>query len=262
MKKFLIICFIFFVWVSTGTAHGEEVPNGLDIAIEADKRNSGFHNFTANLEMILKNRHGDESSRALNIKTLEVENDGDKSLTVFDMPKDIRGSAFLTFSHKTEDDDRWLYLPKLKRVKRINSKNKSGSFMGSEFSYEDIASQEVEKYEYKWIRNELLETYQCFVFERHPIDKKNSGYSFQRVWMDTEAYRIIKIDYYDKKNILLKTLICSNYKIYLNHFWRAEKMEMINHQNGKSTILIWSDFSFNTGLTDSDFNQSRLPRSH
>ena len=108
---------------------------GLAIAQEADRRDTGFDDFTANLLMVLRNRHGQESVRKIRIRTLEVEGDGDKGLSLFDNPRDVKGTAFLTFSHKVGDDDQWLYLPALKRVKRISARNKSGSFMGSEFAY-------------------------------------------------------------------------------------------------------------------------------
>ncbi len=116
---------------------------GLAIAVEADRRDAGFEDFTAELTMVLRNRHGQESRRAMRTRNLEQESDGDKSLVIFDQPNDIRGTALLTFSHKTGDDDQWLYLPALKRVKRISSSNKSGPFVGSVFAYEDISSQEV-----------------------------------------------------------------------------------------------------------------------
>ncbi len=157
---------------------------GLAIAKEADARDAGFKDFIADMKMILRNKHGQESVRIIRIRTFEVDGDGDKSLSVFDNPRDVKGTAFLTFTHKFRDDDQWLYLPALKRVKRISSRNKSGSFMGSEFAYEDIASQEVEKYTYKWIKDEVYDGQECFVTERYPVDKKNSGYTRQVVRTD------------------------------------------------------------------------------
>ncbi len=233
---------------------------GLAIALAADEKDNGFGDFTADMQMILRNRHGQESIRKIRIRTLEVENDGDKSLTIFDNPRDVKGTAFLTFTHKVGDDDQWLYLPALKRVKRISSRNKSGSFMGSEFSYEDIASQEVEKYTYKWIRDENYEDQECFIIERYPVDKKNSGYTRQVVWMDKTEYRVLKVDYYDRKNAHLKTLTAKGYSRYSEKFWRADEMFMINHQNGKSTRLVWSDYKFHTGLKDKDFSKNSLKR--
>jgi hypothetical protein len=237
---------------------------GLEIAVEADRRDDGFKDFTAEMNMTLKNRRGDESVRILRIKNLEVAGDGDKSLTIFDNPRDIKGTAFLTFTHKSGPDDQWLYLPALNRVKRISSSNKSGSFMGSEFAYEDLSSQEIEKYTYKWIKDEPCpgddyKTLGCFVIERYPVDP-NSGYTRQVVWIDTDEYRTIKVDYFDRKNAPLKTLTLKGYKQYLNKFWRADEMYVINHQTKKSTLLEWKDYKFRTGLKNRDFHKNALKR--
>ena len=233
---------------------------GLAIAQEADKRDTGFKDFTADMQMILKNKHGQESNRKIRIKTLEVKGDGDKSLSIFDNPRDVKGTAFLTYTHKKGDDDQWLYLPALKRVKRISSRNKSGSFMGSEFAYEDITSQEVEKHTYKWIRDEVYDKKDCFVIERYPVDKKNSGYTRQVVWIDKKEYRQWKEEFYDRKKSLLKTLTIKEYKMYLDKYWRSDEMNMVNHQNGKSTKLLFSNYKFRTGLKDKDFNKNSLKR--
>lgn len=231
---------------------------GLAIAIEADRRDDGFVDYTAEMEMILKNKHGGESRRSIRLSTLEVTGDGDKSLSIFDTPKDVKGTAFLTYSHKVGDDDQWLYLPALKRVKRISSRNKSGSFMGSEFAYEDIASQEVEKYTFKYLREEPYQDQDCFVIESTPVDSKNSGYTRRISWIDKKEYRLLKVDYYDRTESLFKTLITDGYQQYLGRYWRPDSMHMVNHQTGKSTLLLWKNYSFRTGLTDKDFNSTSL----
>ena len=232
---------------------------GLAIAVEADKRDEGFGDSTANMTMVLKNKQGDTSTRYIRIKTLEVIGDGDKSMSIFDEPADVKGTAFLTFSHAIKPDEQWLYLPALKRVKRINSKNKSGPFRGSEFAYEDIASQEVEKYTYKYLRDETLNGIDCFVIERYPA-YEHSGYTRQVGWVNKAEYRAEKIVFYDRKNTLLKTLTYDGYQQYLDKFWRADQMHMENHQTGKSTTLTWNDYQFRTGLEDSDFNKNSLKR--
>jgi outer membrane lipoprotein-sorting protein len=233
---------------------------GLGIALEADKRNTGFEDFTTNMLMTLKNHHGQESIRKIRVKALEVEGDGDKSLYIFDNPRDVKGTAFLNFAHKVGDDDQWLCLPALKRVKRITSRNKSGSFMGSEFAYEDFASQEVEKYTYKWIRDEVYDDQECFVVEYYPVDKKNSGYTRQVTWIDKSEYRVLKVEFFDRKNSLLKTLTIKGYKKYLDKYWRADEMNVVNLQNGKSTSLEFSQYKFGVGLKDRDFSKNALKR--
>ncbi len=232
---------------------------GLEVAIEADKRDLGWSDFQATMKMILRNRNGDESTREIRSKTLEVQGDGDKSLTIFDHPADVKGTAFLSYTHAVKPDDQWLYLPALKRVKRISSANKSGPFMGSEFAYEDIASQEVEKYSYKYLRDEKINGLDAFVVERYPEYEK-SGYTKQIVWIDKEHYRAQKVEYYDRKGALLKTLVMEGYQQYLDKYWRADVMKMENHITGKSTDLLWSDYKFRTGLSDRDFDQSSLKR--
>lgn len=232
---------------------------GLAIATEADKRDLGWVDSTADMKMILRNKGGDESVRTLRVKTLEVQDDGDKSMTIFDEPADVRGTALLTYSHKRDADDQWLYLPALKRVKRIASKNKSGPFMGSEFAFEDLSSQEVEKYTYNYLKDEACGSLTCFVIERFPIDE-DSGYTKQIAWIDQQEYRVQKVEYYDRKKSLLKTLTPKDYKQYLNQYWRANDSNMVNHQTGKSTQLLWSDFVFKSGLDEGDFTQNSLKR--
>ena len=232
---------------------------GLQIAKDADAYDNGFGDFTADMVMTLKNKKGETSVRQIRIRTLEVEGDGDKSLSIFDEPADVKGTAMLTYSHGLEPDDQWLYLPAIKRVKRISSRNKSGPFMGSEFAFEDLGSQEVEKYSYQYLREEPCGEFECYVLERVPA-YQYSGYTRQVVWMDKEAYRMMKVDYYDRKNEPLKTLVASDYQQFLGRYWRAGRMEMVNHQNGKSTTLDWNNYRFQTGLTDNDFKSQTLKR--
>lgn len=232
---------------------------GLEIATEADRRDTGFNDNTAEVIMVLKNRHGESSERQMRIRTLEQERDGDKSLVTFDHPRDVKGTAFLSYTHKEGSDDQWLYLPALKRVKRIASNNKSGPFVGSEFAYEDISSQEVEKYTYKHIKDDVLNGEPVFIVERYPADPK-SGYTRQITWIDQEEYRTLKVEYYDRKADLLKTLVFEDYKQYLDQYWRANRYFMQNHQTGKSTELVWSDYNFGAGLEDRDFDQRSLQK--
>lgn len=244
----------------TSPGFADEVK-GLEIAKERKARDLGWQDSIANMSMILNNAQGETSSRKIRIKTLEIENDGDKGLTIFDEPFDVKGTAFLNFAHTTKADDQWIYLPALKRVKRIGSRNKSGPFMGSEFAYEDLSSFELEKYSFTYLGDELIDGINMFKLEQIPTDKY-SGYTKQVVWMDHQEYRPYKVEYYDRKNSLLKTLSLSDYKHYLNKYWRAHQLVMTNHQTGKMTTLTTHDLQFQTGLTDRDFSKASLKRAH
>jgi len=112
---------------------------GLAIAEMQDYRSTGWQDLEVDMVMVLRNRSGKKTQREMQSRYMEVVGDGSKSLSIFDKPRTIKGTAMLTWSHALKPDDQWLFLPALKRVKRISSKNKSGPFMGSEFAFEDLA---------------------------------------------------------------------------------------------------------------------------
>ncbi len=232
---------------------------GLAIIKEVDRRDTGWQDSQAKLTMILKNRHGDEHSRKLKMKIMEVKGDGDKSLSIFNSPRDIKGTAFLSFTHALDPDEQWLYLPAIKRVKRISSRNKSGPYLGSEFAFEDLSSFEVAKYDYKYIKDEIYDGIDCFVIEAYPL-YEHSGYTKLVLWIDKNRYILLKTDYYDRKNSLLKTQTFHGYKKYLDQYWRPDEMRMVNHTNGKSTILLWKEYQFRKGLTKRSFDKNALKR--
>lgn len=244
----------------------DAAAKGLEIALEMERRDTGFEDSAAELQMILADRQGDTSRRELRITTLEQpgREEGDKSIVVFDHPRDIKGTALLSYTHILEPDDQWLYLPALERVKRISSANKSGPFVGSEFAYEDLLAQEVDKYSYRWLRDEPCPGegnggLVCFVVERVPR-YENSGYTRQVVWVDQEEYRVMRVDYYDRKDAPLKTLEARDYRQYQDRYWRAGEMVMTNQQTGKSTTLTFERYEFRQGVSEATFNPSRLAR--
>ena len=131
--------------------------------------------------------------------------------------------------------------------------------MGSEFAYEDISSQEVAKYIYRFIKDGEVNGRAAFVIERYPQYKK-SGYTKQVSWIDKEMYQPLKIEFYDRKKSLLKTLTQHDYKQYEKKFWRPGRLEMINHQTGKSTTLLWKSYKFKNGFRSRDFDRNSLKR--
>ena len=251
-----------FAWaVEPSVVRADNSPEavGLEIATDARERQKGFGNFTASLTMTLRNKRGQENQRELRLKVIEVEGDGDRTLFVFDRPRDVQGTAFLVHAHKVEPDEQWLYLPGLKRVKRISSSKQSGSFMGSEFSYEDMGAVEVEKFRHRYLRDEPCGDFECVVLKRTPLSE-DSGYSRQVVWLDRNELRTMQIQYFDRREAHIKTMVVENYEIYLDRFWRGSKVTMTNHLTGKSTELLWSNYDFGTDLDLGDFTQTALRR--
>jgi outer membrane lipoprotein-sorting protein len=252
------VCFALLLVLGAPVLQAETPEEkGLAISKETDIRGDGYGDSQYEAVMVLRNAQGEESNREFSMKTLEVPGDGDKELGLFHKPADVKGTAVLTFSHGLQPDDQWLFLPELKRVKRISSVNKSGPFVGSEFAFEDIASWEIDKYKYKYLRDEAYEGTDCFVVENIPA-YEYSGYAKLISWVDKSNYQPVKMEYYDRKNTLLKTSFLREYKQYLGKFWRAHKIEMVNHQTGKTTALTRSGYQFKTGLKDSDFSESAL----
>ena len=253
------------VGVSAAAFAQSAEKKGLDIAIEADKRDLGWTDQTAKGLMILRDSRGNETRREF--KTLNLEDTdpkfGDKAIIVFQSPRDIRGTALLTHSKvEPADDDQWLYLPAIKRVKRISSSNRTGKFVSSEFSFEDLGSQEVEDYTYKWLRDEACPTdtsLQCFVTESYPKNAR-SGYSKRVSWTDQSEYRLMQVDFYNRRGDLEKTLTFTGYNEYAGQYWRADLLRMVNKQTGKQTDLTWEDYKFKGGLSESQFRSQVLPR--
>ncbi|MGR9107101.1 MAG: outer membrane lipoprotein-sorting protein [Gammaproteobacteria bacterium] len=255
--KFLMVLFLNLVFNSLWAMTPEE--RGLEIANETDRRDTGFGDSTAKMTMILRSTDGEESVRHLEMKTFEVIGDGNRDLNIFFEPRDLRNTAVLTYSHGLVPDDQWIYLPALKRVKRISTQNKSGPFVGSELAFEDLSSWEVEKYSYRYLGDEVMDGHECFKVENIP-QYEHSGYTRQVEWVDQEIYQPRRLDFYDRKNALLKTLTFHDYKQYLGQYWRPDRMLMVNHQTGKSTELLWDERQFRVGLNESDFVPNALRR--
>ncbi|MDX1403298.1 MAG: efflux RND transporter permease subunit [Woeseiaceae bacterium] len=233
---------------------------GFQIAARSDRSDRGFGDSEVELEMILRNAAGKESRRKLRIATFEITDEavGDKSLVVFDSPNDIKGTALLSHARILDPDDQWLFLPALKRVKRISSANKSGPFVGSEFAFEDFTALELNKYDYDWLREEQHDGRTVDVIERTPR-YENSGYTRQVSYIDRDVYQVRKVEFYDRRGDLLKTLTLDDYRNY-GGVWRSHRMSMVNHQTGKSTDLVYGDFRFSIGLAESEFVKGRLAR--
>ncbi|TNE38056.1 MAG: outer membrane lipoprotein-sorting protein [Alphaproteobacteria bacterium] len=268
MRSGVVICGLAAKFALSSVVMANDWPEdpaekGAAIAQATKNMDLGFQDSQATMHMVLTNARGDESTRELRMMTLERrgEDEGNWSLIVFDHPRDIEGTALLTHARILEADDQWMYLPKLGRVKRISSANKAGPFMGSEFAFEDFTAQEPGKFAHTWLRDEPcpapLETVTCHVTERRPLYER-SGYTRQVVWSDAVDLQPRQIDYYDRKDALLKTLSLTAYTQYLDQYWRAKDLFMVNHVTGKKTRLAWEDYTFQTGLGEKDFDKSSL----
>ena len=242
---------------SSGARAEEDLARkGLEIARAANLANKGFVAEQAVVTMQLINAHGDVTRRKLAIVTLEGREDGDRSKVVFEWPPDVKGTKLLTWTHKRGDDDQWLYLPAIKRTRRISGSNKAGSFMGSEFAYEDLVGAEPEKFTYRYLDQVKVAGRDSDHFERFPVDR-NSGYGRQVVWLDKEYQNPVRVEYYDRGNVLLKVATPADYR-RLGALWRATLVTMENVLTKKRSIFTWESRQLGAPLSPSQFDSARL----
>ncbi len=258
---FFILCLMLPVSGQAMT-EGERIEKGTKVGAESYRRESGFVDFFAEITLVQQNKKGKDIYRHIRLWGLEREDAGDKSLSVFVYPPDVKGFARLTYSHTDKPDDHWLYIPEKRRVKRLSPVSQLSLFMGSQFSFEDLRlyrAEKAEKFNYRYLHDEPYAGQDCFVVERFSR-KEYSNYSRQVIWFDKKEYRILKIDFYDKRNQLQKTLTKSKYELYEGRFWCMGEMKMTNHLNGESTLVLWNNYQFGLGLTENDFTQNSLKR--
>lgn len=232
---------------------------GLRIATAASDRNAGYKDIVSSGEMILKTASGQSAERRFESSWISTGRGASRSLLIFKWPGDIRNTALLTHVFTGKKDDQWLFLPAMERVRRISGTGRSGSFVGSEFAFEDMVDQEVDKFKHTWIADQRCPGGgNCHVIDRVPTTK--SGYSRQRIWLDTAELRLQQVQYFDRRGAHLKTLAVSGYRKYKGRFWRASRMDMVNHLTGASTRLNWNGYKFDQGLRETTFTVNALRR--
>lgn len=207
----------------------------------------------ATIKMTITEPDGTPKTRDLEIRR-KGQDDSQKVLVKLAGPADLKGTALLSKS-KGKESDQWLYLPSSKQPRRIQSGNKSGSFMDSELSYEDMGTSADAKYENKIIGNKIEAGRKFTLVENTP--KGESSYSKTVIWVDDKTTLVGKIEYFDKTNKPLKVSTFSGYKKFGN-VWRAQKIKVDNLQNKRGTTLELSDLKLNKGLNDDEFTESAL----
>ncbi|MCD4814638.1 outer membrane lipoprotein-sorting protein [bacterium] len=195
-------------------------------------------------------------SGAKRIRTIKIWTKGDDyTLVRFISPANIKGTGFLS----VKDDD-WLYLPALRKVRRIAGKDKGKSFMGSDFSYEDVGTDSlVEKYNARLLGIEKYEEQDCYILELLPKDAKGAIYSKQKRWVDKARFNQMKTEYYDEHGDLLKIMYLSEVE-EIEGFWLTKKMEMQNVQKGSKTIIVEKEVKVNPAIPDKMFTTRQLEK--
>ncbi len=236
---------------------GAAEDRGVAIMEEQRRINSGYRDEMVLYRMILVGPKGDRSERTLEMRTLEGPEVGDRILLIFNDPPDVRGTTLLTHENRTGDDDQWLYLPALRRARRIASSNRSNSFVGSELAYEDLVPNEITKHQYRYLRDETVEAVPVWVIESTPR-LKDSGYSRRELLVRKDNYQMARANFYDRQGKLLKVARWDGWWKPTPKRWRAKSLSVENVQSRKSTILEVLDVKIGNGYSPGDFSARAL----
>jgi hypothetical protein len=216
--------------------------------------------------MSLINDRGQRRERR-NTTVIKLQPNGvdSKFLVRFSDPPDVAGTALLQVEHSDGDDDLWIYLPALKKARRLVASNKKDSFAGSDFSYADIAIPKVDAYRHTLRGTEQIDGMNCYVIESTPASdavRSNNGYSRKVTWVRTDNFHEAKVEYYDLANRHLKTQRVAKHRAVASQAgkWFALEREMTNHQTGHRTLIVATELDGSTPVRDDVFSVRTLER--
>jgi hypothetical protein len=244
--------------VTTVFAAFAETPTGLQIMQQVDERYEG--DSSKNLTTItLISRRGNTRVRKI-LSYVKDYGDVEKTVMVFLEPADVNGVGYLSYSYDEigKDDDTWLYLPALKRVRRISGSSRNENFMGTDFTYDDMGDRKPEEDTHELLREETVDSQPCWVVESVPIDRKDV-YSRKIEWVRQDIAMVLQVEYYDRQGKLLKKLKVEDVT-QIDGIWTARRMTMENVQSAHKMVLDFDDIQFNIPVDDSFFQVATLER--
>lgn len=233
-------------------------PSALQI-IENVYRRPTPRDQQAELQMSLINSRGEERTRQIQ-QYLKTYSDMDKKIMFFKSPADVRNTTFMNWSYDDEsrDDDQWIYLPALQKVKRISSDSKSDYFMGSDFTYDDLGERHPAEDTHRIIAEETINGEECFVVESIPVDE-DYMYSRTVTWVIKDKWISLKKEFYDEDEELLKILTVREYQ-NISGYWIVLNTEMHNVQKDHLTRIKLSNLVIDSGISDTQFTERMMRR--
>ena len=214
---------------------------------------------TSESTMTLTNKSGQQRVRkTFGTSKLDANGIDNKRMTRFLEPADVKGTVSLLIEHSDKDDDIWIYLPSVKKVRRLISSNKKDSFVGTDFSYGDVIGHKVNEWNHTLVKEEEVEGVACYVIESIPKDatvKANTGYAKRISWIQKDNFVTVKSVAYDEANELLKEATYKKWKEVepIKHRWQAGVLEAKNIQTGHRTVITIDQSKYNTGVKDDFF---------
>ncbi len=241
------------------------LPSGDEIARRVDERDEGTVVYRV-LKIELIDRRGKRRTRI----TRGYRKDyGDEKRTIlyFDRPRNVKGTALLTYDYRDpkREDDQWLYLPAMRKVRRISAADRGDYFLGTDFTYEDIKNETkgaIEDFDWKTIKEEKIEGKRHYVVDTVPINetvRKELGYGRVRRWVDAEIWMVRKAEYRDVNGNPLKSIRAFEIQ-EIQQIWTAHRLEAHNHKTGHRTIFTFSDIDYSTDVAADVFTRRALRR--
>ena len=236
-----------------------------EIAQKAHDREDG-DNAIANMKMILIDKNNNTRERELKTFTKDKGED-EMKLMFFLSPADVKNTAFLTYDYEdsNRDDDQWLYLPELQKVKRIASSDKSSSFMGSDFSYSDMTSRNVADYEYAVMKEPIVKghkTWQMLVTPKSEKIIEETGYTKSIYFIRQDNFVVVQALHYVKAGEKLKYMMVNKLEL-IDGVWTPLEVQMVSKKGTQTlhkTLLQFSDYKYNQELDESLFTTRTLER--
>ena len=197
------------------------------------------------------------------VQTRQVEqvthDDGDikNSLILFWSPANVKNTRYLSVEKTGGNKDRWIFLPALNKVRRIASGDGGGSFMGTDFSYDDLSGIEIDDYSYELIKEETVSGYECWVIQENPKPATDTQYSKRISWIDKSTYLTVKAEMYDKAGTLEKTMTAES-TAQVQGYWTRTKLRMVNNRTNHATVLEMKKLLYDTDLDTRVFTTNFL----
>ena len=251
---------------AVGAASADETARAvLDRARALNQGERHWGDRTQHMQLTIVDRRGSEYQRELEVRSKRYDGDAVRSLMFFHGPAQVRGIGFLQWTDPRADDHQWLWLPALKRVRQISGGARSESFVGTDFSYEDLAVMaeavdwQDDKAASALVGEETVDGAPCDVIELRPTAGADVHYATVRLWLARDDLTVRKFEFRDAGGALLKTLLLSDVRREKN-IPTARRLEMRNEQTGSRTTVEVTDLRYDSGLADEEFTQRRLEK--
>lgn len=257
MKRIILASLVVLAFAATARAQtGREIAQKVKDRPDGDTRQS-------ELVMKLINKRGAVRERKLISYSIDVGKGKKdrKSIMFFQYPGDVKGTGFLTWDYDEpdKDDDKWLYLPAMKKTRRISgSSAKQDYFMGSDFTYDDMGSRNVDEDTHKLLGEEEIDGHKCWKLESTPKDKREI-YSKKIAFIRQDCLIAVRVEYYDKMENLHRRLELSDIAKVAG-FWVAQKLHMTNVQTEHQTILEIKNPKYDLPMEETKFNVTTLEK--